>query len=416
VTWHTNPVKTLADAKGKAVTVSATGASSNATKMPLIFNWAVGTKFKVIQGYSTSGSHLAMERGEVDGICGLGYSTLLASNPDWILQKKLNILAQIGLYKHPQLPDVPMLLDNIQEERARKAQVLGERLRVLLEALEKEQNAAEQWLSELEEIFRDSCEGLLHGQQERFSEQSRAYLQSEIRKLFSKYDVLARPRRMVTQIIFMPLRLLGLGKRRDPQKEREVALAKLREKADLSPVTRILDQFNRKALESLSPTDPTSPLYLALRKPDIAITQDEARQRIWEEQERLLDWLQGTFQDLSKGIPKHKEWGIYSTSVLWGIFILSLEAAIGGGLGFLDAAVDSLLAPFVTKGATELFAYHELQTIARELSKRYQDGLLSVIEEQRDRYSRRLDALRTPPETMRNLEELRKTVSRLEKG
>jgi hypothetical protein len=304
----------------------------------------------------------------------------------------------------------------IKEEKARKAQVLGERLDTLLEALRKEQHAAEQWLSELEKIFRDSCEGFLRGQQEKFSEESRAYLQSEIRNLFAKYDVLARPRRMVTQIISMPLRLLGLVKGRDPRQEREEGLAKLREKADLSPITRLLDQFNRKALENLSPTDQASPLYLALRKRDIAITEDEVRERIWQEQERLLAWLQETFEGLSEGIPKHKEWGIYSTSVLWGIFILSLEAAIGGGLGFLDAAVDSLLAPFVTKGATELFAYHELQTIARELSQRYQDGLLSVIEEQRDRYVRCMEALRTPPATMRNLEELRKTVLRLEKG
>ena len=110
VTWHTNSVKTLADAKKKSVTVSATGATSNMSKMPRIFNWAVGTKFKVIQGYSTSGSRLALERGEVDGICGLGYSTLLASNPDWILKKKLNFLAQIGLFQHPQMTKVPMII------------------------------------------------------------------------------------------------------------------------------------------------------------------------------------------------------------------------------------------------------------------------------------------------------------------
>jgi hypothetical protein len=304
----------------------------------------------------------------------------------------------------------------LRGERTRKAQVLGERLDTLLEAMQKEQQASEQWLSDLEELYRDSCDAFLHGQQEKFSEESRAYLQSEIRNLFAKYDVLARPRRMVAQILSTPFRLLGLGKKRDPLKEREEALAKLREKADLSPVTGMLDQFNRRALESLSPPDQASPLYRSLRRPGIPITEEEARERIWEEQERLLAWLQETFENLSQGIPKHKEWGIYSTSVLWGIFILSLEAAIGGGLGFLDAAVDSLLAPFVTKGATELFAYHELQTIARELSQRYQDGLVSVIQEQRDRYSRRLEALQTPPETMRNLEELRKTVSRLEKA
>jgi hypothetical protein len=221
---------------------------------------------------------------------------------------------------------------------------------------------------------------------------------------------------MVSQIISTPLRLLGFRKRPDDRKTREEALAKLREKVDLSPVNRMLDQFNRNVLEHLSPQDQASPLYRALRKQDILITEDEVKERIWKEQECLLAWLQETFENLSQGIPKHKEWGIYSTSVLWGIFILSLEAAIGGGLGFLDAAVDSLLAPFVTKGAVELFAYGELQKVARELAERYQEGLLSVIQEQRDRYTGKLESLRTPQEAMTSLEALRKTVSNLEKG
>ena len=302
------------------------------------------------------------------------------------------------------------------EERARKAQVLGERLDTLLGALKQEKKASEQWLSELERLLQESCEAFVQGRQERFSEESRAYLQSEIRSLFAKYDVLARPRRMVTRILFTPLRLLGLWKGPDALRTREEVLAKLREKVDLSPVNRMLDRFNRKVLEKLSPPDQTSPLYRALRRPDILITEDEVRVRVWKEQEDLLVWLQETFEGLAEGIPKHKEWGIYSTSVLWGIFIVSLEAAVGGGLGLVDAAVDSLLAPFVTKGATELFAYHELQTIARELAERYQEGLLAVIREQRDRYSGKLESLRTPQEAMTSLEALRKTVSKLEKG
>ncbi len=304
----------------------------------------------------------------------------------------------------------------LREERARKAQILGERLDTLLGALKKEQKASEQWLSELDRLFQESCDAFLKGQQEKFSEESRAYLQAEIRNLFDKYDVLARPRRVVTQILSTPLRLLGFRKRPDARKTREGALAKLREKVDLSPVNRMLDQFNRNVLEHLSPQDQTSPLYRALRKRDTLITEAEVKEHIWNEQERLLAWLQETFESLSQGIPKHKEWGIYSTSVLWGVFILSLEAAIGGGLGFLDAAVDSLLAPFVTKGAVELFAYGELKKIARELAEQYQEGLLSVIQEQRDRYSGKLESLRTPETTQTALQELRKTVSLLEKG
>jgi energy-coupling factor transporter ATP-binding protein EcfA2 len=304
----------------------------------------------------------------------------------------------------------------LKAERAQKAHVLRERLDRLLAGLQKEEEASEKWASELERHFQDSCEAFLRGQQEKFSVESRAYLQPEIRHLFAKYDLLARPRRMVTRVLAAPLRLFGIGKRPDTRMARQEALARLREKVDLSPVNRMLDRFNRKVLEHLSPADPASPLALALRRPGILITEEEVKERVWKEQERLLAWLQETFEQLARGIPRHKEWGIYSTSVLWGVFILSLEAAIGGGLGILDAAVDSLLAPFVTKGAAELFAYGELQKIARDLAERYQKGLLAVMEEQRDRYRGSLGSLRTPEKTMAHLAELRKAVSRMEKG
>ncbi len=124
VTWHTSPIKTLEQAKKKTLTVSATGATGNSAKMPLLFNWAVGTKFKVILGYSTTGSHLALERGEVDGICGLGYSTLKAARPDWIINRKLNYLAQIGLYPHPDLPNVPMVLNDIKDSKTKQVMEL----------------------------------------------------------------------------------------------------------------------------------------------------------------------------------------------------------------------------------------------------------------------------------------------------
>lgn len=124
VTWHTSPIKTLKQAIGKELTVSATGATGNSATMPRIFNDLVGTKFKVIQGYSTSGSHLALEKGEVDGICGLGYSTLLASEPDWMTKGKLNILAQVGLHPLKSLPNVPMALDAVKDPAKKKVMEL----------------------------------------------------------------------------------------------------------------------------------------------------------------------------------------------------------------------------------------------------------------------------------------------------
>jgi tripartite-type tricarboxylate transporter receptor subunit TctC len=124
VTWHTSPVKTLADLKQHPdLTVAATGATGNSATMPRILNDVLGTNIKVIVGYSTSGQRLALERGEVQGVCGLGYSTLAASNPEWISGHEINILAQVGLHPDTRnMPNVPMVLDSVKDPK--KKQVL----------------------------------------------------------------------------------------------------------------------------------------------------------------------------------------------------------------------------------------------------------------------------------------------------
>lgn len=118
-TWHASPIKSFEQAKERQVVVAATGASGNAAVYPTIFNEVLGTKFKVVTGYKASGARLAVTRGEADGICGMSYQTLLASNPAWIQDKKINILAQIGLEPHPALKGVPMVLDMVKSESAR---------------------------------------------------------------------------------------------------------------------------------------------------------------------------------------------------------------------------------------------------------------------------------------------------------
>ncbi len=125
VTWQTSPVKTFEQLKGeKQFTVAATGVTGNSAQMPYLFNALLGTDIKVIAGYSTSGQRLALERGEVQGICGLGYSTLTASNPEWFEKKKINILIQVGLFKADAMPSVPMALDYIKDDKSRRVMEL----------------------------------------------------------------------------------------------------------------------------------------------------------------------------------------------------------------------------------------------------------------------------------------------------
>jgi tripartite-type tricarboxylate transporter receptor subunit TctC len=120
VTWHTSPVKTIEQAQRQQVIVSASAATSNSVMMPKIANALLGTKFKVVAGYADSDVTLAMEKGEVEGVCGLSYTTLRATHPDWFREHKINLLLQIGLTKFPDLPDVPSAVDLVSDPATKR--------------------------------------------------------------------------------------------------------------------------------------------------------------------------------------------------------------------------------------------------------------------------------------------------------
>lgn len=111
VTWHTSPVKTIEDAKKQEIPIGATGNNTSA-QFPRAMNALVGTKFKLVFGYPGGNDvNLAMERGEVAGRGSNSWGSWKGTKPDWIRDKKINILVQIGLTKTDDLPDVPLLMD-----------------------------------------------------------------------------------------------------------------------------------------------------------------------------------------------------------------------------------------------------------------------------------------------------------------
>lgn len=120
-TWHASPIKTIDDARKREVIVGAAGPTSNSAIVPKIVNALLGTQFKVITGYDPgAGIRLALEKGETEGICGLSWSTLKASNPDWVRDHKLNVFLQLAFDKHPELPDVPSAIDLITDDTDRR--------------------------------------------------------------------------------------------------------------------------------------------------------------------------------------------------------------------------------------------------------------------------------------------------------
>jgi tripartite-type tricarboxylate transporter receptor subunit TctC len=119
-TWHSSPIKTIAQAMDREVTVASTGATGNSATLPKILNKMLNTRFKVILGYSTTGSRLAVERGEVDGVCGLSWSTLKASNPDWVRNNRINVLLQTGSKPQQGLGNVPLVADLVTDPDNKK--------------------------------------------------------------------------------------------------------------------------------------------------------------------------------------------------------------------------------------------------------------------------------------------------------
>ncbi|MGE5537417.1 MAG: Bug family tripartite tricarboxylate transporter substrate binding protein [Gemmatimonas sp.] len=109
--WHTSGIRTLDDAKQREVVVGATGANTSA-QYPQALNYFVGTKFRIINGYPGGNDiNLAMEREEVAGRGSNAWASWKGTRPDWLRDRKIVILVQIGLSKAPDLPDVPLLMD-----------------------------------------------------------------------------------------------------------------------------------------------------------------------------------------------------------------------------------------------------------------------------------------------------------------
>jgi tripartite-type tricarboxylate transporter receptor subunit TctC len=123
VTWHTSPVKTWKDFLTKPVTFGGQAASSEPDIFARLYKNVFGAQIKLVAGYpGTNEISLAMERGEVDGLCGLSWSTIKTRHAVWLRDKKINILVQSSFKKVPELGNVPLVMDETKDPE--KLQIL----------------------------------------------------------------------------------------------------------------------------------------------------------------------------------------------------------------------------------------------------------------------------------------------------
>ena len=121
ITWHTSGIKTVEDATRRDVPVGATGAPADSNIFPKLLNAVLGTKFKTVLGYPDSAAvGIAMERREIDGYCSFTWSAIKSARPQWVAEKQINVVLQLSLSKHPELPDVPLIMDLANDDASRQ--------------------------------------------------------------------------------------------------------------------------------------------------------------------------------------------------------------------------------------------------------------------------------------------------------
>jgi tripartite-type tricarboxylate transporter receptor subunit TctC len=119
--WHTTGVRTIEEVKTKELIVGAPGTATASVYYPKVMNALVGTRFKIVSGYPGGNDvNLAMERGEVGGRGANSWASWKSTRPQWIAENKIHILVQIGLKRHPDLPNVPLLTELAANEEDRQ--------------------------------------------------------------------------------------------------------------------------------------------------------------------------------------------------------------------------------------------------------------------------------------------------------
>jgi len=105
-------VKTWRDLKARELIIAGTGVGTESVTVPYIIRNLIGLKFRVIAGYpGGSEMNLAMQRGEVEGRGTVSWTSLKPHYKDWVESGDLVVLFQMGLKKHPDIPDVPLVTD-----------------------------------------------------------------------------------------------------------------------------------------------------------------------------------------------------------------------------------------------------------------------------------------------------------------
>lgn len=123
ITWAPSGIATWEDLlSDKEITFGSTGPSAALYQHAAILKNMFGSKARIVSGYKgTAEVRLAMQRGEVTGNCGDNWASLKGTAADLLKEKKIVIPVQFAVKKHPELPNVPLILDQAKSEEDKAA-------------------------------------------------------------------------------------------------------------------------------------------------------------------------------------------------------------------------------------------------------------------------------------------------------
>jgi tripartite-type tricarboxylate transporter receptor subunit TctC len=112
ITWNNSKIKTWDDLMTKPSVFGGEGKGSDPDMFATLLREEFKADLKLVSGYpGTADITLAMERGEVDGLCGISLSTIRAAHGDWLTQKKINVVVQAATKPDPAIPGTPFMPD-----------------------------------------------------------------------------------------------------------------------------------------------------------------------------------------------------------------------------------------------------------------------------------------------------------------
>jgi tripartite-type tricarboxylate transporter receptor subunit TctC len=115
-TWHTTAIKTWQDALSKPFALAGEGLGSDPDNFVRILKNLFHAKVRIVSGYpGGTEMNLAIERGEVDGRCGWSWDSIKSTRPDWLRDRKINLLAVFSLQKAADIPAEVALVGDLAD-------------------------------------------------------------------------------------------------------------------------------------------------------------------------------------------------------------------------------------------------------------------------------------------------------------